>query len=355
MVNIRTMDNLPAEHNDMTPKASHAVSHEEAEALFAPPTSESGTNAGNVALNPDDWMASNRAASKRGMEGWYAIATALLYLVFFRVSTLLPFTVTSTIFVTLASMVLMLVFTVRVARALIAPRLLTLNCLLAAVFALPLVGFPILLWFFPTWGGWPQVGPIYMHYTGLLRHVMGLKELLVIWLAASMGVGISRLIREMKLLLPAGIALGLVDLMAVFSNVGVVNQAITGKSQLAQVAMTALTVKMPATHATSGSPPLQLQIGFADFLFIALFFACFKRFGVSAWNTFVVLCAVLSLYMLIVAFTATALPALVPIAVVVIGMNLRQFRYDRSEAFALLYATLIIGASAGAFWLIKHR
>ncbi len=349
------MDNLPAESSDITPKASHAVSPEEAAALYAPTAPENKINEDQNAGGGEEWIAPNRLLSKPGMEGWYAIATALLYLVFFRVSTLLPFTVTSTIFVTLAAMVLMLVFTVRVARALIAPRVLEWNFALAGVFAFPLIGVPILFMLIPFWSGWPLVGPMYKQYVSLLAHVMGLKELLVMWLAACVGVGISRIVKEMKLLLPAGVVLGLVDMLAVFSNVGVVNQAMTGKSQLAQVAMTALTVKMPATHATSGSPPLQLQIGFADFLFIALFFACFKRFRVPAWNTFVVLCAVLSLYMLIVAFTATALPALVPIGVVVIGMNLRQFRYDRSEAFALLYAALIVGAAVGAFWLIKHK
>lgn len=346
------MNNPPSESSDIEPKASHAVSPEEYAALNTPLSAEEAAAPANAQGESDEeWM---RASRTPGMEGWYAIATALLYLVFFRVSTLLPFTVTSTIFVTLVAMVLMLVFTVRMARALIAPRALASNALLASIFALPLVGFPILFWFFPTWSGWPQVGPIYRHYTSLLAHVLGLKELLMMWLAACLGVGISRLIREMKLLLPAGVVLGLVDILAVFSSIGVVNQAVTGKSQLAKVAMTALTVKIPSTHATGGSSPLELQIGFADFLFIALFFACFRRFGVSAWNTFVVLCAVLSVYMLVVAFAGPALPALVPIAVVVIGMNLRQFRYDRSEAFALLYSALIVGAVVGVFWMMKH-
>ncbi len=349
------MTNTPSEPgdtvpNDVAPKASTAISTEEYAALYAAPSAENGK-----ADEQGDWIAANPPALKPNNEGWYAIATALLYLVFFRVSTLLPFSVTSTVFVTLAAMVLMLVFTVRVARALVRPQTLILNFALAGLFALPIVGVPVLFALIPRWSGWPQVGPVYRQYTILLAHVLGLKELLVMWLAACIGVGISRLIKEMKLLMPAGVVLGLVDIMAVFSSVGVVHKAISGQSPLAQVAMTSLTVQIPATHAARGSSPLQLQIGFADFLFMALFFACFKRFGVPAWNTFVVLCATLSLYMLVVAFTAIALPALVPIAIVVIGMNLRQFRYDRSEAFALFYATVIVGVAAGAFWLLQHR
>ena len=60
-----------------------------------------------------------------------------------------------------------------------------------------------------------------------------------------------------------------------------------------------------------------------------------------------VLAAVLSLYMLYVLATGTPLPALVPIAAVIISMNLRRFRYERAEAFALFYAGLIILAVFG--------
>lgn len=289
-----------------------------------------------------------------GLEGWHAFATALLYLVVFRVSTLLPFTVTSTIFVTLAALVIVLVFTVRVARAIQTPSALTLNFALSAGLVLPLVLTPVLLRVFPAWAGWPRVGPIYGHYRSLIQHVLGLKEVLLMWFAACIGVGISRLVREMKMLLPMAATLAFVDVLTVFGG-GIVDQAVSGKSLLAQTAMDAMTVQLPSTHSTAGSAPIQLRIGFADFLFIALFFACFKRFGVAAWNTFVVLCATLSLYMLVVAYKDIALPALVPIGAVVIGMNLRQFRYERSEAFALLYAALLVSGIGIAFWLAKHH
>ena len=59
--------------------------------------------------------------------------------------------------------------------------------------------------------------------------------------------------------------------------------------------------------------------------------------------------------MFVVAFKELALPALVPIAVVVIGMNLRRFRYERSELFALLYAGIIVAVVVGGFYLVSHR
>ena len=50
----------------------------------------------------------------------------------------------------------------------------------------------------------------------------------------------------------------------------------------------------------------------------------------------------LAAYMAVVALAGLALPALVPMAAVLIGMNIRRFRYERSELFALLYAGLIV-------------
>jgi hypothetical protein len=59
--------------------------------------------------------------------------------------------------------------------------------------------------------------------------------------------------------------------------------------------------------------------------------------------------------MLAVALTGISLPALVPIAVVVIGMNIRRFRYERSEAFALLYAGLIVAAVLAGRLILAKR
>ena len=100
---------------------------------------------------------------------------------------------------------------------------------------------------------------------------------------------------------------------------------------------------------------MQLAIGFADFLFIATFFTCFARFGVRSRHTFYVLCVLLTGYMLFVAQTGIAMPALVPIAVVVIGMNVRHFRYSREEWFAMLYAGLIVVSVLGfMMWRSRH-
>ena len=94
---------------------------------------------------------------------------------------------------------------------------------------------------------------------------------------------------------------------------------------------------------------MDLVIGFADFLFIGLFFACFTQFKIASQKTMWVLIGFLTAYMIVVAVTATPLPALVPIAAVILGMNLKHFKYERSEAFALLYAGLIVVSVLGWF------
>src|SRR5207248_1233872 len=117
--------------------------------------------------------------------------------------------------------------------------------------------------------------------------------------------------------------------------------------------------------------PAPTVIGFADFLFIALFFAAICRFmkaeGTKGtqwsgypsmfsqrayWLTLVVLMATLCAYMLLVFFYGWNLPALVPMAVVMVGLHWRQFHYRRSEVFALIYAALFVVLIVAGFWLL---
>ena len=335
------MENTPLPSSASVPHSDSGISSDEAAALYAP-------------LAPDTVPMLPDTAALTTTEGWYALATGFLYLVFVRTTTWLPYHVSVVVLMTLVSLVLMLVFTVRVARSLVSRPALVINFLLASFLTLPRVLIPILAARFPTWSGWPLVGGQYERYLRLLQHVEGLDGLIMMWFAACIGVGLSRLIREMKMLLPISVVLASVDMYVVFGG-GLVTQATSGKASIATAAMRALTVKLPTMHLTRGAAPMQLAIGLADFLFIALFFACFKKFGVAAWNTFIVMCAVLSVYMLIVAYKDLPLPALVPIAVVVVGMNLRQFRYERSEGFALLYAGIIISIVGGIFWFLAHK
>ncbi|HLK59155.1 MAG TPA: hypothetical protein VKU00_21515 [Chthonomonadaceae bacterium] len=286
-------------------------------------------------------------------EGLWALGIGLFYLLFWQiVPRIRNDSVVVILTTTLLSLAITLLFTVRTARALRSPLALGVCLTVSTMLVLP-SALPTLVHAFPLWPIWGTLAPFYRSYRQAYHAVPGLDGLLLILLAVSLGTLVSRLVREFKMLLPMAVVLALVDLYVVFGG-GLVTQAQSGKSQVAQEAMKALTVQLPTAQPKSGAAPLSL-IGFADFLFIALFFACFTRFGIPSRNTFLVLCGLLMAYMLTVFLTNISLPALVPIAVVVISMNLRRFRYERSEAFALLYASLFLLALAGAFYFLSHK
>ncbi len=258
-----------------------------------------------------------------------ALFSVVGYLLLYRLASYLPNTTEAIVVTTLASLFLILLFTVSLARVVHTPRewlALTVAC---APFVFPAV-------------------------RNAIRFLPGFDGLMMVGLAVSAGTLISHLMKEMKILLPAAVMLAMVDLYVVFGG-GLVAQATSGNSPQAAKMMQALTVNLPTTQAKAGAEPLQLAVGFADFLFIALFFACFRRFGIPSRKTFQALTTVLILYMLAVAFTGTPLPALVPIAVVVISLNLRHFKYERSELFALLYAGLIVLALFGYLLHVSRK
>lgn len=292
-------------------------------------------------------------------DGIWAVATALVYIVFYLTTLQIPFgSINVIVLTTLISLLLALLFAVRVSRALRSSTSVAINLVLSGLLAAPLVAIPILGARFPIWQGWRTIMPYYLGYGNAIGLVPGLQGVLMIWFAASLGVWISRIVREVKMLLPISVALACVDIYAVFGTGGLVHTAISKHAApVHQQAMQSLTVPLATTQTpTRGAAPIQLAVGFADFLFIALFFACMARFGIPARRTFLVLYAILAAYMIVVALgRAEALPALVPIAVVMIGMNLKKFRYERSEAFALLYAALIVAVVAGGFYFFARR
>jgi len=293
------------------------------------------------------------ASAGGNREGWWAAGMALLYLLFYQGTLHIPSEHIGVIWTTtLLALLILLLFTVRVARALRSPQSLAINLILSALLFLPLALTRPLLILFPGWHGWHYVIPAVFKYTFAVSQI-GLHSLLLVWFASSLGVLVSRIVREVKMLMPIALALACVDLYVVFGGGGPVKQAVTGRSHVAQAAMRSLTAKLapPQPHAAM---PMQLAVGFADFMFIALFFACLARFRIPARWTFVVLFVLLAVYMVLTSYVET-LPALVPIAIVMIGMNLRRFRYSRSEAFALLYAGIIVVAVIGGLFFLYRK
>ena len=224
---------------------------------------------------------------------------------------------------TLLSLFLILLFTVHTSRAIVSLKAKFVHLILSAMCAAPFLINPK----FPS-------------------PIVGLRMLLMMWFAISIGVLLAHIVKEIKILLPISVTLALVDLYVVFGG-GMITQAIKQNDPAAQEMMKRFTVSLPKTHTPRGAAPMELMIGFADFLFIGLFFACFTQFKIPSQRTMWVMIGFLTAYMIFVAITGIPLPALVPIAIVVLGMNLKHFKYERSEAFALLYAGLIVVSVLG--------
>ena len=169
----------------------------------------------------------------------------------------------------------------------------------------------------------------------------GVTNLLLIWFAASIGGALSYLLSDVNLILPVSIALAFVDIWTVLLG-GPVQKALQSPSPVAHAVRHTLLVK------TAPKLPIFQQlpsIGFADYLFIAFFVAAICRFSPNQRTyslTVKALIITLCAYMGFTIFFNVNLPALVPMAVVMIGLHWKSFRYSRSEAFAMLYAVIMV-------------
>lgn len=254
--------------------------------------------------------------------------------------------------ISLVSLVITLTYTVALARSPRSLRSQIFALVLSAAIVLPFMSLPFLR--FTTQGQLTTARHVFEFYRSLFQAAPGVRGFLVMTLAVSLGVVLSRMVREIKILLPIAVVLALIDLYVVFGG-GLVSQANSGKAPAAQAAMTMLTVSLLPKSPAGVSAPHPLAVGFADYLFIALFFACFARFQVPSRRTFVLLCGILCTTMGVVILGRLDLPALIPIAVVVIGSHIDSFRYRRDEAFAMLYAGLLVVAILAGLVFMSHR
>ena len=184
--------------------------------------------------------------------------------------------------------------------------------------------------------------------------VPGLAELTFILFGVSVGAALSLILRSANMIPPVAGVLALVDIWTVLLG-GPVQRAMESAAPSAQRLTEAMTVRLPAP--TSGAAPMAV-VGFADFVFIAFFVAAMCRFegdAVGYGGTVRPLAVVLAAYMVVVLLTGWPLPALVPMAAVVLTVHWRRFRYSRSEALALVYAgALVVLLLGGVIWLARR-
>jgi len=171
--------------------------------------------------------------------------------------------------------------------------------------------------------------------------------------ATHFGVLLSSVIREPKLLLPVALCAGLVDIWGVNFG-GPVAKALESK-QAAKV-LNAATAKVPAFGSAriekGERPPPPILIGFGDFFFLGVFFACLARFSMNLAASFWLTAACIVAALMVLPLLPFNLPGLPFMAVGVILPNVGHFQFTREEKFALLWAGAILGASLmSAVWM----
>lgn len=236
------------------------------------------------------------------------------------------------------------------ARAMLTRRAVLLNLAVSGVIIVPLRVMFALGRVYPPWV--------------LVARMPGVQDLVLVWFACSLGAALARLLRGSNMIPPVAAVLALVDIWTVLGG-GPVGKAMQSAAPAAQAATRALTVPLP--NPSRGAAPI-VVVGFADFLFIAFFVAAICRFAThprAYRRTVVALTAALCAYMALVMFKDSipvmaqwpGLPALLPMAAVMIAVHWREFHYERSELFALLYAACFIAVIVAGFWyfLVRDR
>lgn len=180
---------------------------------------------------------------------------------------------------------------------------------------------------------------------------------LIAW-CFSLGALLALLLKDRNVLLPIAIFLALFDMWLVFAPEGLVNKSVVigPARRLRKMAYQVPEVK---SSSAGGRAAALLYIGPADYVFLSMFFVALYRFKMRTKRTFKVMVPVLGLYLLIALFcgnvsigpiSLAALPALVPIGIVVLVVNRDLFKLNRDER--LTTWVIAIGGTAFVMWRI---
>jgi hypothetical protein len=166
----------------------------------------------------------------------------------------------------------------------------------------------------------------------------------IICLGAGIGALVAGLIRDRNILLPAGVFAAFADYFMV--RWGTVHVALQSH-QGAKVVQT-MSATVPAVHP-SLSPS---TMGMADFVFLAFFFACAWRFRMNPYGTFAALVALLAVLLFSIRWLG-AFPAVAPMALGFVLVNLRYFKLSRAEIHATAVVFILLAGLVGVFFFLR--
>ena len=161
-----------------------------------------------------------------------------------------------------------------------------------------------------------------------------------------LGIALSRIVREVNVLLPVALVAMPIDYLGAMTPIGFTQNVMTQHPAMVQ----AVSVPVPTL---GGLHPIGF-IGPGDALFLAFFLAVVQRLALNMRGTFWGMYVLLTLTMLIVLTTGANIAALVPMGLAVLIANGPSFRLQRSEVFATLYAAVLVLVLVVAFYGYSH-
>lgn len=171
---------------------------------------------------------------------------------------------------------------------------------------------------------------------------------LLLWCAA-LGALLAVLIKDKNLILPISVFLACLDVFLVLSPVGPTQYQLKVAPQVLQH-IGYVIPKVSSEQPKIGPVGAYAYVGPADFIFMAMFFIVLFKYRMRVKETIIALIPTLVFYLLIVRLTGIPLPALVPIGLCVLLVNLREFKLAKDEwAATALVAALGIGINVWGF------
>lgn len=165
---------------------------------------------------------------------------------------------------------------------------------------------------------------------------------LMIW-CIGLGALISSLLRDKNILIPVAIFLVGFDIFLVLTPLGFTQKMMQQNPNLLNNVALAIpkstSVAQSVQTATVAKAGL---VGPADLVFLGAFFLAMFRFNMRPKQTLRVMIPVLIGYMTVVLLTGLSLPALVPIGLVTLVVNWKEFNLNKDEKASTIVLALIV-------------
>ncbi|HLO97162.1 MAG TPA: hypothetical protein VK171_01090, partial [Fimbriimonas sp.] len=165
---------------------------------------------------------------------------------------------------------------------------------------------------------------------------------LMVW-CIGLGALIASLLREKNIVIPVALFLIAFDIFLVLTPQGFTQKMMKANPQVfTNMAMAIPKVATETQQASSSAVLEAAYVGPADLVFLGTFFLAMFRFNMEPKETLKLMVPVLVVYMLFVTLTGIALPALVPIGLVTLLVNRKEFKLSKDELASTLVLTVLL-------------